>query len=336
MDRIGVIGAGFAGLACARDLALSGVPVEIYDKGRGPGGRAATRRAGHLRFDHGAPYFTARHPRLLGMIESWHDFDVVARWRGCVRILEDGELRPAERRRRRWVGTPGMSDLLRHIGRNLDVQYGWRVTELHRDGDAWWIDLHTCGPARTADRSEGPFNALALAIPAPRAAELLEPVLPAVAERLRSVRMTPCIAAMAAFPEPLDPGFAAAFVRGSPVGRAWRNCSKPGRGDDETWVLHATDELSETLVDEDPDPVAAELVRAFGEALRRELPEPTFLCGHRWRHAGVAEPLGADCLCLSEYHVGLCGDWCIEGRIEGALRSGWALAARMLQQLGPD
>ena len=41
-----------------------GWAVTVFDKGRGPGGRLATRRADDLRFDHGAQYFTARDPRF--------------------------------------------------------------------------------------------------------------------------------------------------------------------------------------------------------------------------------------------------------------------------------
>ena len=48
-----IIGAGMAGLACARRLADAGVIPVVLDKGRGIGGRAATRRAGEWQFDHG-------------------------------------------------------------------------------------------------------------------------------------------------------------------------------------------------------------------------------------------------------------------------------------------
>ena len=52
-----VIGAGMAGLTVARGAVEAGLAVQMIDKGRGLGGRLATRRAeGGLRFDHGAHY----------------------------------------------------------------------------------------------------------------------------------------------------------------------------------------------------------------------------------------------------------------------------------------
>ena len=44
MIDIVIIGAGMSGIACARALRKAGVPVRLIDKGRGIGGRVATRR----------------------------------------------------------------------------------------------------------------------------------------------------------------------------------------------------------------------------------------------------------------------------------------------------
>ena len=54
MIPVVIIGAGMAGLACARHLADAGLAVVLLDKGRGVGGRVATRRVGDMQFDHGA------------------------------------------------------------------------------------------------------------------------------------------------------------------------------------------------------------------------------------------------------------------------------------------
>ena len=68
-----IIGSGSAGLACARTLAAAGLGPVVLDKGRGIGGRLATRRVGAMQFDHGAQYVTAQKP--------WHG----ALLHGCLR-----------------------------------------------------------------------------------------------------------------------------------------------------------------------------------------------------------------------------------------------------------
>jgi monoamine oxidase len=54
--RIGLGGAGLAGLAAARERTAAGHEVVVWGKARGVGGRTSTRRGPDgLRFDHGAP-----------------------------------------------------------------------------------------------------------------------------------------------------------------------------------------------------------------------------------------------------------------------------------------
>jgi len=65
---IAVIGAGVAGLACAERLAEHGLQVQVYDKGREPGGRVAQRHRYGLSFEHGAPGQHALIERLAGRV----------------------------------------------------------------------------------------------------------------------------------------------------------------------------------------------------------------------------------------------------------------------------
>ncbi|RYF72060.1 MAG: FAD-dependent oxidoreductase, partial [Cytophagaceae bacterium] len=57
-----ILGAGLAGLTAARELTRQGHTILIFDKGRGVGGRLATRRIADGRADHGAQYSSARSP----------------------------------------------------------------------------------------------------------------------------------------------------------------------------------------------------------------------------------------------------------------------------------
>ena len=59
-----VVGAGMAGLTAASELQQTNLNVLIIDKGRGVGGRLASRRIGPATFDHGAQFMTARDPRF--------------------------------------------------------------------------------------------------------------------------------------------------------------------------------------------------------------------------------------------------------------------------------
>ncbi len=63
--KILVVGAGISGCVCAYQLSKAGHDVVVIEKGRGVGGRMATRRVGGARIDHGAQFLTARSTRML-------------------------------------------------------------------------------------------------------------------------------------------------------------------------------------------------------------------------------------------------------------------------------
>lgn len=322
--EVAVIGAGLAGLACARRLRESGHAVTIFEKSRGPGGRASTRREGALAFDHGAQYFTVRDPEFRSIVDGWRKLGVAVRWCGRVSVLGDGGGGAAGAEVERWVGVPGMSALGRQLAAGLDVRYGTRVAALAREGDGWRLGGE--------DGAElGRFQAVVVSAPPAQTAALLEAVSPALATRAAGVAMAPCWAVMAAFESSLELPFGGAFVRGrSPL--SWVACdsSKPGRrADAETWVLHAAPGWSEAHLEDQPELVAAALLGAFGEALARRVDRPGHLRAHRWRYALPLADIEERCLMDESGSIVVCGDWCGGPRIEGAVLSGLA-AARVL------
>jgi predicted NAD/FAD-dependent oxidoreductase len=84
-----IIGSGIAGLACARRLAKAGLSPIVLDKGRGIGGRVATRRVGNLQFDHGAQFVNAHGAGFATVLAGlsaagWHGPHAFSRRAGDV------------------------------------------------------------------------------------------------------------------------------------------------------------------------------------------------------------------------------------------------------------
>lgn len=327
--HVAIIGAGLAGLTCARTLRDHGLQVTVFEKSRGPGGRMSTRRVDEYRFDHGAQYFTARDPRFARRVASWSADGVVAPWPAHIVVLDDG-VEPARGDDTRYVGAPRMSALTRHLARDVEVRYGVRVAEVKREAASW--DLYDDNRVWL-----GAYDLLVVAVPGPQAASLLSHA-PALADAVGTAEMAPCWAAMLRFDRPLKLEYDAAFNRRGAIAWLARDASKPGRPTGhETWVVHASIGWSQENLEAEPESVAERLA---GE-LARVTGSTASVCwstAHRWRHARVVKPVSGldgaadpgDCLYDSESRLGVCGDYFRGPRLEDGFLSGLAMAGRIL------
>ncbi len=320
--RVAVVGAGVAGLACARTLSDHGLDVTVFDKGRRPGGRTSTRRQDGFCFDHGAQYFTASDDRFRRHVAAWERQGVVAEWTGTVvEIDADGRVREKRAGSPRYVGTPGMDALCGHLASDVKVECGVQVEPLLDAGPAWELAS-----------SEGPlgsFDELVLTLPAPQASRLLTQVAPSLAESVEGLATAACWSVLLAVENPLGLPFDGAFVQGSPLSWVARDSSKPGRSSSpETWVLHGSAEWSAEHLEDEPDAVAGRLVDAFTAVAGRDV-TPGWHRAHRWRFALPAD-VHAGPRRFDELRLTLGGDWLAGPRVESAFLSGQAAAGRLL------
>ncbi len=318
-----IIGGGLAGLACARRLTADGWTVTVFDKGRTPGGRIATRCQEGLQFDHGAQYFTARDPSFARQVENWQADGVVGLWAGRIATLGGPEPRDAPTPLR-YVGTPAMNAIGRHLATGAGFRSRTRIASVRRDAGGWTL---TAADGTAAGR----FSHLVVAIPAPQALAFLD-ASAALRAAAAEARYAPCLTAMLGFARSLSADFDAAFCTHGTLGWVARDGAKPGRGGGETWVVHASADWSATHLEEPPEQIALALSAAFTAAIGMRGLEPGTVIGHRWRHALVTRAAGEPCFFDPVLSLGTCGDWCLGGRIEAAWLSGVAMAERLITE----
>lgn len=344
LQRIAVVGAGIAGLACARTLLQAGRDVHLFESAHEAGGRMATQGSAFGSFDSGAQYFTVRDPRFADVLQAVTP-GLARRWSvSSVRVLDElgrvVEAAPATPEAH-WVAIPGMSALARHwadplaAGGRLHLATG--VLGLAQAGPRW--QLHTSGPTR-AGRTPGPgFDAVALAMPAPDAAALLATAganTTALRQDLDAIALAPCWTLMLAFPQAAQPGLQTLgpqwnAARSTHHRVAWlaRESSKPQRGGIERWTVQASSDWSSEHAHDAPERVRAKLIKAFGEITGiRAVPAHAQL--RWWPHARTIQALGKSHAWEPALDIGLCGDWCLGQRVEDAFVSGLELALDML------
>ncbi|MEI8169562.1 MAG: FAD-dependent oxidoreductase [Rhodoferax sp.] len=344
LKKIAVIGAGMAGVSCARTLVQAGHQVTLFEKSKGIGGRMATRESAFGTFDHGAQYFTVRDARFKlaldtvpGLSKAWSA--------NAVQILdENGQIAAASLPAKdvHWVPTEGMNTLPKALAQTLldahKVELETRVTHLERDAlNAGLWQLRTEGVDGAAHVFSG-FDTVLLAIPAPQATALLQtaPETSAMAQQLDVVKMAPCWTLMLAFPQAVQPGLSTLgpqwnAARSTHHRIAWlaRESSKPGHANIERWTVQASAAFSQDHLQDDAARVQAKLLKAFSEVTGIRA-EPAHVESHRWLYAQTTTPLGKSHLWDAKSGVGLCGDWCLGHRVEEAFISGHELALALV------
>ncbi|MGY1751873.1 NAD(P)/FAD-dependent oxidoreductase [Blastococcus sp. SYSU D01042] len=311
MDRehapLTVVGAGIAGLACARALQDAGRDVEVLDRGRASGGRLASRTVRGRPVDLGASYLTAG--------EGSPFADVVAGWvaRGLAHPWTDtfSVVGPEGFRRRttgplRYGTAGGTRSLAADLATGLTVRPGTTV--------------RTVAPGPAVDGR--PVPAVALAMPGPQAARLLDPA--SLSGGLAAAeRWLPALAVVLGWEERRWPAdLHGAFVHDDPAVE-WIADDGDRRGDAApVLVAHTTAGLAADHL-EDPAAAVPAVVAAVRGALGIDA-DPAWTEVHRWTYARPdaprEEPFG-----LVD-GVGLCGDgWHAPAKVESAWRSGTAL-----------
>ena len=341
---VAVIGAGMAGAACARALALVGHSVRVFDKARGPGGRLATRRVAWVdrhgqtrqaQFDHGAVGFTARSPSFQRFAAQAVQAGWLTEWTPTL----GADSLPLENGGSFYLPVPDMPAPCR---RQLDGAIGswsYAVEALHKGPHGWQVETH-------GERLGEQFDAVVLALPPAQAAPLLSAHRRDWAESASLVLMEPCWTLMGVADAPdCAPDHVPDWdlVRPPQGILAWamRNDARPGRQREPGqahWVLHARAGWSRQHLEQSATWVQSQMQAALAERLGRPV-EWRQCAVHRWRyavpHRSGAAPAG-HCWWDAAQGLGVCGDFLGSSGVEGAWLSARSLAAALLASLTPE
>ncbi len=327
MPRIAMIGTGLAGLMCSRILHDQGLSIRCFEKSHRVGGRASTRIAESVtQFDHGAQYFTVRDPVLKQYVEAWCVDGHVAPWKGhIVSIEEPGSFRDVAPILR-YVGTPRMESLGQHLSADLPLELETEVAKVDFGPTGYRLISKT-------DRDLGEFEIVLWNCPPAQVAKLV-PSRCEWQSELARVEMSPCWSAMLAFDTRWEVPFDGAFINGGMLGWISRDSSKPRRPSaKDTWVLHSTIDWATQNLDISKEAAIESLVQEAQRVTGHTMPVPSVAMSHRWLYSRPTESLPEQSLWDETSRLGACGDWCGGPRVEGALRSGIALAGRVLGSL---
>jgi hypothetical protein len=308
-----VVGAGIAGVACARALTEAGVAVRVLDRGRRPGGRMSSRTLSGRATDLGASYLTAADGSpFAAVVSDWVARGLARPWTDTFAVAGPDGIRETRTGPVRYAAPGGLRSLVADLAAGLDVVQEHAVQRV--------------GPGPRVDGEDVP--AAVLALPDPQARRLLPADL---AGRLlggeEEHAWQPTLSVALGFDERRWPAdLHGAFVHDDPVVE-WIADDGDRRGDGApVLVAHSTPGTAAAHLD-DPDRAAPEVTAAVCRALGIDTP-PAWTHVHRWTFAKPTAPREAP-FGLAD-GVGVCGDgWRAPSKVESAWTSGHLLGTAL-------
>ncbi len=315
---VAVVGAGISGLLAATVMAESGLSVCVLDKGRGVGGRMATRRRDRAVFDHGAQFFTVRDERFAPWARKWKELDLVREW---YSLGESGV---------HYRGVLGMTVVAKHLATDLDVRLQTPVRNVRFQSGRWAVE---------SDGGLIESRALLLTAPVPQSLALLEgtPLAADDLASLRAIEYRRCIAALAILEQPssLETHGGSIKLEGEPIQWIADNQRK-GISEIPAVTIHSAPAFAETHWDS-PD---AERLPPMIEAAAPYIGAEVVSCeGHRWGFSEPVRALDSEAYVEPGLRLAIAGDGPAGGRVEGAavsgLEAGRQLVALLSAAQGP-
>jgi renalase len=328
-----VVGAGIAGLTCARDLISGGWNVLVVEKSRAVGGRCATRRMLGQPVDIGLSYYHADDPDLLAELAAVPATHLPG-WPHVV-TGPGAPCHPATFRagQQRLAFAEGVNAFPKHLARDVPVRFSSRVVGIRPLPDGVELGFEDDAPLRARN--------LVLAIP-PHQAEALLPheqgiSLRAVETLFKTISTAPCITVSVGYSTSAPaPAFDIMYPGEHSILRLISHDStKRTDPDFRVLVLQARAGWSQTHLEENRDAWPQPLIEAAAQLVGDWVRAPEWADPQRWRFAKLVLPTEMSAPLVfglpGGARLGLTGEaFALEAGVQGAYRAGRGLARRML------
>jgi renalase len=323
--RIGIVGAGVAGLAAARTLQAGAKDVVVFEKADRLGGRILTRRLGDYVFDAGATSIAPRGLAIEKVMLEELDGQGLVRLQRPIYLHQNLRVVPGDIDKNatpRYVYAQGIGRLPELLAEGLDVRLQHGIDEIKAVGAGFSL-------------GEEEFDALVLTPPVPQSAALLWSL--GESRATANCRYRPCLSVLLGYEhEPPGAAYHAlldAEQRHPLVWLSIESLKSGGRAPQgcTSFVAQMNPMFSTTNFDK----TDARIVGAAVEYVRRlygdEWGEPAVADVVRWKYSQPDSTAFFDSVNPPGSKVVLAGDGVVGGRVEQAFESG-VRAARLLME----
>ena len=316
-----VIGSGISGATIA-NLLNKKFQVNLYDKGRGPGGRASFKRVkGQIGFDHGTQYFSPKTIEFKKFANRLIKIKILKKWSGNHIFLNSKK--KENKKHIKIIGKKGNNDICKFLLKKVKCFYQSEVKKIYYKNKLWFL-LFTDGKIRT-------YKGVILTCPFPQLKKLSEKFINNTFIK-RKLKMDANITVMIAIKKNKES--ASSFVFDDPV-LGWagnENTKKRFKSKHDLWTLQSTFKWANKNIDKNKKNLKKNskiLIDKFFKLTKIKKTKVIYSINHGWKYSSNSKPLKIRSYWDPQKKIGVCADWFIGPRLE----SGWISAHDLFKKI---
>ena len=315
-----IVGSGIAGSTIANLLSKK-YSVEIFDKARGPGGRASNRRyKKDLRFDHGLQYISPKSKEFIRFILDLEKKKILKKWQGnhLDFTFEKKDELP------KYIGVKGNNAIPKYLIKNIKANFQSLVTNIKFNDNYWEITIN--------NKDKINFKNLILTCPYPQLINLCSKYLPKKFINSK-IDMAPNITVMLSYKSKSKLGINSIKFNDDKLAWAANENSKERFKSNETlWTLQYTEKYSKKIIElfkNNKNYYLKEIIKEFENLIGFKVKDLIFKNIHGWRYAYNLQSKNLNQYWIGKYNLGICADWMTGPKAENA----WLNANTLFKQI---
>lgn len=314
MIKIAIIGAGLTSLTIANQL-KDFANITIFEKSRGVGGRIATRYAEKFEFDHGIPFFEGQDSESIKLLENLKINNVIQEWQ--IRYASsniNNKICNVNDNSKCYVGIPKMNSIGKYLLKNINILTETKITKISNSSV---LD-------EQGNEYKG-FDFIITATPPAQAVQIL-PEYCSYLQQIQKFEMFATFSVMIGFENNVmqSQNWDVAYFQNSLLKMLVANHNKPLRNTKPSFIALTNYEWTENNLEADKSKIGNIVTSELEDIFIQKL-NPQFLQVHRWLYS-QSKPHDSQDLFFIDKNLISCGDWCIDGNIKSAFKSGLAVS----------
>ena len=316
-----VIGSGISGATIA-NLLNKKFQVNLFDKGRGPGGRASFKRIkGQIGFDHGTQYFSPKTIEFKKFANRLIKIKILKKWSGNHIFLNSKK--KENKKHIKIIGKKGNNDICKFLLKKVKCFYQSEVKKIYYKNKLWFL-LFTDGKIRT-------YKGVILTCPFPQLKKLSEKFINNTFIK-KKLKMDANITVLIAIKKNKETP--SSFLFDDPV-LGWagnENTKKRFKSKYDLWTLQSTFKWANKNIDKNKKNLKKNskiLIDKFFKLTKIKKTKIIYSINHGWKYSSNSKPLKIRSYWDPQKKIGVCADWFIGPRLE----SGWISAHDLFKKI---